>query len=249
MSIIIVDGQAWSGREEVASLLARDLRCLLIGGEKLAKWAERRGIDHEEFLERLEQPYGFFRRLGDFIARGLTYSGTGTLGSPEPHTAYPFIPYLHADLEPGVVGIASPLPEGAWPLDIQQMRKLLPSLLLENIGPGHAVVALSGAQGALKEIPDVLKVFLVALPETRAMRASVELDIGLDEARKRVQQVDKARGRFAKQVFGLSWDDSSSHDLYLDTGTLTHGDVVGIILRTMAQDAAAFGDELAEAAY
>ena len=71
MTTITIDGYAWSGREQVASLLAKALNSKLIDGNYLALAAERRGIDHDLFLKRLETDHTLIRRVGDFITRSM----------------------------------------------------------------------------------------------------------------------------------------------------------------------------------
>ena len=63
MTTITIDGYAWSGREQVASLLAKALNSKLIDGNYLALSAERRGIDHDLFLNRLETDHSLTRRV------------------------------------------------------------------------------------------------------------------------------------------------------------------------------------------
>lgn len=221
MAIIAVDGLSWSGRDEVARRLATALGWPLVGPEELADVADHLGVDGEEFLERVERPYGLRQRFADFF----TFAGLGNPGMPNV-----------------LIGVAaeagSPLMDGLipyFPLTPSRMRAALHKVVTWVTGAGPTVLVGAGAQHVLRGTDDVLRVFLVASKDVRARFAMEALEVTLDEAIRRVEQADAGSRRFLRQVFGLKRHDPSDYDLVLDTGAVSAVSAASLVLTRLGQ--------------
>lgn len=225
MTTIVVDGLAFSGREQVASLLSRALGCPVVDSERLAELAAQDGHDPDVFMQRLEKPCSLWRRVSDFWELNLLYVARGTLS---PHDFLPSSLLFWAYAPQG----QDTLTDANKVLDKSSMKKLLCKLLTKETGQGHVVVVGCGAQGVLKDASNLVKIFLVASLKVRIMRAVHELGLVYEEAKRLVQKMDDGRRRFLRQVFGLLWNDPTNYDLVLDTGVVAYPEAAALTCKT-----------------
>ena len=225
MTTITVDGHSWSGRRTVASLLAKAQKCELISKHELVPLLERRGIDSELFLERIETKTSLSRRIGDFVAQGMILTSLTSHGYESGLHSFP----INFSTNNEATEYHKTL-IGTLPLTPEKIKLLLDSLILESIGTDPTVVLGCGAQAILQDDPDVLKIFLTAPQEIRVARAKLQMAATTKSALNCINQLDRDRESFYKQTFNFSWDDPSNYDLYLDSGTLTYGNVVESIV-------------------
>ncbi len=239
MAVIVVEGMAGSGREEVASKLSAALNCPVITSEQLATWAETRGVDRNEFLERLERPFSFLRRLLTGLVRALANerdSYVVPLVTPLfPDSGFPY--YVRPDAGKEEASAAGPgkSAQERGPLDAAGMRHLLEELFTKRNGSGNVVIVGCGAEAVFQSTVEAMKVFLVAPAKERATRVAEELRVGLSEAERRVAQMDEARRRFSKDVFGVGWDDPRNYDLVLNTSGLPSSGIAALLLKTFEE--------------
>lgn len=84
------------------------------------------------------------------------------------------------------------------------------------LGPGHC-----------------FRVRVVGSPENCARRVSEREGIGVDAARQRIDEVDRERAEYIRELYGEHAGDSRNFDLTLNTDTFTVDQAVALILEAM----------------
>ncbi len=85
---------------------------------------------------------------------------------------------------------------------------------------GDAVVVGRGGAFILRDHPNARHVFLRASEEVRVeavMRRSI---VNHDTARRRLREMDAARGAYIRELYAADWHDPANYDLVIDTGRL-----------------------------
>jgi cytidylate kinase len=84
----------------------------------------------------------------------------------------------------------------------------------------HAVLVGRAAAAVVGRAEGVLHVRLVAAPEYRAGIVAARLGIAVDEAERRLKDVDAHRARYHRQYYHRDWADPHHYHLVLNTGWL-----------------------------
>jgi hypothetical protein len=101
-------------------------------------------------------------------------------------------------------------------LDAQQIATVTERVVQEAAAAGNCVIVGRGSQYFLKNREDVFRIFLYAPLEEKTRRL-VSAGKPLKEAVELVDTIDRERGAFIKQHFGLDWPDRSLYHLMLNT--------------------------------
>ncbi len=72
----------------------------------------------------------------------------------------------------------------------------------------------------LKDVPDALHIFVSATKEDRISRIMEKEQISLEEAKKAIEENDKARAEYFFQNTGKVWGDVANYHMILDTSQL-----------------------------
>ena len=99
---------------------------------------------------------------------------------------------------------------------------------------GNAVVVGRGGAFILRDHPNARHVFLRASEETRieaVMRRSV---VDHATARRRLREMDAARGAYLRKLYEWDWRDPANYDLIIDTGRLGFAGAGRVITRLAA---------------
>lgn len=86
-----------------------------------------------------------------------------------------------------------------------------------------------GCTYILKDLPNVLRVFIYASPECCISREAIRQGITEKEAARHVQRMDKYRREYHKYHTGHEWQDPYNYDLCLNTELLTYEQCAKII--------------------
>ncbi|MBI4336395.1 MAG: cytidylate kinase-like family protein [Chloroflexi bacterium] len=227
MPIIIIDGLAWSGRHEIAELVAQRLGCEVIGPEELSQLAEQKGLHHGELQSKLERPQDLRERFFESLARLAQYYAVSSAGFAGDPTAG-IVPYLY-ERDPGTD--PKSLTEQLGPyLDVPGLRKLLGELFAQLAQRESVVLVGCGSQAAIPSRPGVVKAMVCGSFDLRVRRASVELGLNVEETERRVRQIDRDRAGFLKQVFRAGWTAPTLYDLQLDSGTMPYENAADLVL-------------------
>jgi len=115
-------------------------------------------------------------------------------------------------------------PPGLWDKQARKRQQYIMALqaTLAQMVEGDNVVyhGLAG-QLLLRELPNVLKVRLIAPLEGRVRAAMTHLDLSRDAAEKHIQKADEDRAAWVRRVYEVDVTDPSLYDLVLNLGTMT----------------------------
>jgi len=128
-----------------------------------------------------------------------------------------------------VAGVLSRL--FGWPFpttsqDTQAYHEKLHHLVESAANAGHVVIVGRGGQVLLANRRDVLHVRVVAPLELRVAYVVNREGLDTDAARRRVQEKDRARARYAQTQFHSQSDDPHLYDLVINTAILDLDSVV-----------------------
>ena len=139
-----------------------------------------------------------------------------------------------------VAGVLSRL--FGWPFpttsqDTQAYHEKLHHLVESAANAGHVVIVGRGGQVLLANRRDVLHVRVVAPLEQRVAYVVHREGLDTDAARKRVQEKDRARARYAQTQFHSQSDDPHLYDLVINTAILDLDSVVDQICLALVNKA------------
>lgn len=110
-------------------------------------------------------------------------------------------------------------PPSAWQQTLGRrvaFVKCVTSTLLDCANGGNLIYHGHVGHLLLGDIPHVLRVRVISSMEKRIEAASQQLQIGRDQAIAHIQHVDKERSRWAKCVYGVSWDTPEQYHALLN---------------------------------
>ena len=139
-----------------------------------------------------------------------------------------------------VAGVLSRL--FGWPFpttsqDTQAYHEKLHHLVESAANAGHVVIVGRGGQVLLANRRDVLHVRVVAPLELRVAYVVNREGLDTDAARRRVQEKDRARARYAQTQFHSQSDDPHLYDLVINTAILDLDSVVDQICLALVHKA------------
>jgi cytidylate kinase len=129
-----------------------------------------------------------------------------------------------------------------WPFpttsqETQAYHEKLHHLVESAANSGHVVIVGRGGQVLLANRRDVLHVRVVAPLELRVAYAVRREGLDTDAARRRVQEKDRARARYAQTQFHSQSDDPHLYDLVINTAVLDLDSVVDQICLALVNKA------------
>lgn len=95
------------------------------------------------------------------------------------------------------------------------------SIILDYAAKDRCIIMGRGANIALKGIPFVHRVRVVAPEENRIERIMERESLDRQTAKSLMKKTDKSRECLLKVVFGSHWGDSSEYDQVIDTGSIS----------------------------
>jgi cytidylate kinase len=115
-------------------------------------------------------------------------------------------------------------PPGFWDRQARRRQQYILAVqaALAQMVEGDDVVfhGLAG-QLLLRELPNVLKVRLIAPMEQRIRNAMLERDLTREEAARRIQKADEERAAYVRRVYDVDVADPALYDLVLNLGALS----------------------------
>jgi cytidylate kinase len=102
----------------------------------------------------------------------------------------------------------------------EDYRALIREAIQETADRGEVVIASHAASVALAGRDDLLRVFVTASPETRALRLAKETQLGEREAQKMVKDQDAARADYLKRFHRIDRELSTLYDIVVNTDSL-----------------------------
>ena len=83
---------------------------------------------------------------------------------------------------------------------------------------GNVVILGRGGARVLRDMADVLNVYVTAPDDVRAQRIALRDSISVEDAAKVITDDDALRARFTRLFYSADWADESQFDLVVDTG-------------------------------
>jgi len=205
MAVVTVSRQFASGGGEIAQDVARQLGATFVDREIIDEVARRLGVPDEVVLEKDERGESLVARL----ARSLRLSYPDLAMPPELTTAA-FADYGHFE----------DLPYG----------EVTAQVIRETARGGNAVIVGRGGAFVLKDEPGALHVHTFA-PFAHRVRAIMALE-GRDQAsaERLVQDTDRERALYVKNLFKADWEAPRHYHLLVDTARLGHDLAVSLIV-------------------
>ncbi|MCW5952952.1 MAG: cytidylate kinase-like family protein [Propionibacteriaceae bacterium] len=114
-------------------------------------------------------------------------------------------------------------------LTIEMMNETIAAIAAR----GNVVILGRGAFAVLKDVADVLNVFVEAPLEARIARIAKRDDTDLETAEERVKADDKLRRRFTRRYYSTNWANPENYDLVVDTGEITDDEAIEQILAAL----------------
>ena len=137
----------------------------------------------------------------------------------------------------GIVSRIFQWPYPTPPKEAQTYYETLHRVVMEEANKGHVVIVGRGAQVLLADQRDALHVRVVAPLEQRVAYVVNREGLDTDAARKRVQEKDRARARYAQTQFHSQSDDPHLYDLVINTAILDLDSGVDLICQALVHKA------------
>ena len=206
MPIVTISRQYASGGGEVAETVARRLGADLVDRQFVDDVAQRLGVPGEVVLEKDERGESLVTRL----ARSLRLSYPDLAMPPEMTTA------LFTDYQ-----------------DVEDLpyAQVIEQVIRESARSGNAVIVGRGGAFILKDEPRTLHVHTYAALSHRVETAMRRHGSDRAAAERLVQETDRERARYVKNLFKADWESLRHYHVLADTGRLGIPTVVDLIVQ------------------
>ena len=206
MPIVTISRQYASGGAEVAETVARRLGAALVDRQFVDDVAQRLGVPGEVVLEKDERGESLVTRL----ARSLRLSYPDLAMPPEMTTA------LFTDYQ-----------------DVEDLpyAQVIEQVIRESARSSNAVIVGRGGAFILKDEPRTLHVHTYAALSHRVETAMRRHGLDRAAAERLVQETDRERTRYVKNLFKADWESLRHYHLLVDTGRLGIPTVVDLIVQ------------------
>lgn len=111
-------------------------------------------------------------------------------------------------------------------------QNLIREVIWETARWGNVVLVAHGAGIYLAGVQGLLRVFITALPETRADRLAAEERLSTQAARKRIDHTDRERKAFLQRFYEIRQELPTHYDLVVNTDVLSPAAAVQAIVST-----------------
>lgn len=116
------------------------------------------------------------------------------------------------------------IPDASVPLDVtsDEVRlKVGTEQVLRNAAAGNVVVVGRAAAIVLRDRDDALHVRLDGARQARIKQGAAALGLRLSEAEAKLDQTDRARAAYVKELYGLDWRDPALYHMVIDSTTVS----------------------------
>ncbi|MFQ5874276.1 MAG: AAA family ATPase [Dehalococcoidia bacterium] len=214
MPAITIRGQLGSGAYLIAPEVARIMDVRYIDRQILSEVARHLGTTVEEVADIDHVPWGLRARMAKELGRAFEQISAG-----------PVAPF---DLGPHYVPTGEVLTE-------EKYIAALEAVIHDLVETEDVVLMSRGSQIVLKDHPGSLHVYLHAPEEVRIPRVMDYFHIDQEEAKKRIEESDKAHKAFIKKYFKADVEDMEHYDLVISTRKVTLKEAINIIVSLVKQ--------------
>ena len=226
MTVITIGGLAGAGARTIGPLVAQRIEADYVDRLILTDVARHVGATVEALHQREERPPTTGERFSRLLQRILERSAvTGAGGDPYfgPGVAA-FLTEEYEDLPQPTIIRGHELEDDKY---IEGVRKVMH----EMAASGNVVLVGRGGHVILRELPNVLRVGVVAPVEARINTIVYRERLDLQRATETVEARDRARAYYFKRFFDI--DEPDSPDLYhfvINTSEINHDYAVELII-------------------
>jgi cytidylate kinase len=193
--------------------VARALGIDYVDQQLMVQAAQRCGVPVGEVAEREEQRAPLGKRLAAALSSILERSaGAGA----DPVTGAPGLELVLAQT------YADMAKEQEKPFSDELYLETVSSLVQDLAASGAIVILGRGSQMILREHPGATHVLCVAPADLRAMRLAERDDLGIEEARHRMERSDKGRAAFYRKFWKVDVEDPHLYHLSVDTSKVPY---------------------------
>ncbi|MDO8615272.1 MAG: cytidylate kinase-like family protein [Dehalococcoidia bacterium] len=199
--VITVARSLGAGADEVAHAAAGALGFRCLDEEIIVRAAERAGVP-QETVARVERTDPLFLRVLEYLAR--------------------------ASVDP-VAGAAMP---PVWDPSLRQrgFEALISEVIRETAAEGKVVFLAHGAGMHLTGTDGLVRVFVTASPDTRAIRVARESGLTETGARKAIADSDRQRLEYLRRFCDVRHELPTHYDMVINTDVLTPVQAAEIIV-------------------
>ena len=209
MPAITIRGQLGSGVYLIAPEVARIMDVRYVDRQVLSEIARHLETTVEEVADIDHVPWGLRERIAKELGRAFEQISAG-----------PVAPF---DLGPHYVPTGEVLTEEKYITALQAV--------IHDLAEAEDVVLMSrGAQLVLKDHPGSLHIYLHAPVVVRVPRVMDYFHVEEEEARKRIEESDKAHIAFLKKYFKADVEDMSHYDLVINTRKVSPREAIDMII-------------------
>ncbi|MBI2836085.1 MAG: cytidylate kinase-like family protein [Chloroflexi bacterium] len=203
MAVITIRGLTGSGMREIGREVARLIQCDYVDREILEAVAHLIGYPLAQVEEKEQIPPRLAERILGVFERAREKSGAA-------ESAF----------------------RRTWqdPLDDAQYLFALESVIKDLAMGGNVVLVGRGSQFILRNHPSALHVLMIASLAARVRNVMVNSNSTEEQARKTIEEADKARRAFIKRFFKRSLESPEHYDLVINTERLPLQAAVHIII-------------------
>ena len=229
MPVVTMSGTWGSGAREVGQLVAEILGIDYVDQEIMVDAARRLGVSAESLAGREERCLSFRERLAKMLGNFLERSAVAGVGDPLMGSGG-----LEVLLARSYADLGAEPRTTAQELDDALYVKTVRVIISELSQKGNIVILGHGGQMILRDLPHALHVLALAPLKLRIERFAEREQIALEEAGKRIHDLDRGRAAFHRKFFKVEVNDPALYDLVIDTGRLPYpvaAEVVAVAAR------------------
>ncbi|MFQ5471748.1 MAG: AAA family ATPase [Dehalococcoidia bacterium] len=226
MPVVTMSGNLASGAREVGGAVSRLLDIGFVDQALMVQAAKRCGVPVGTLAEHDER-YGSFReRVSQLLQTFLERSAAS--GGADPLTG---ATGLEAVLSRTYADMAADRDEPQ--LSNSTYVETMTGIIKEIASEGDTVILGRASQLILKDWPSAVHVLCVAPEELRFLRLAERDSIGLEEATKRAQESDRARGAFYRKFWKVELEDPTLYDVSINTSRMDYEAAAEIVAATV----------------
>jgi cytidylate kinase len=212
MTVITLARQVGSGGQTVATALSQRLGLRVIGRKELSEEATKQGLSLPESFVRFASEDTSSAGLNHYLSYGelefdLALRGGTLLTESHPDTGFLTEISTHS----------------------RDILLSLQVLIYELAAHVNLLFVGAGAQILLAEIPQVLRVKIIAPVETRIERMTSAYSLSMEEARAAVLAGDQEQVDYNRVVFGEDWHNPELWDIVINSDLLSVEQIVDLI--------------------
>ena len=116
---------------------------------------------------------------------------------------------------------------------LRQMADEAQSEIILQAAQGPCVIIGRRADQVLKEFPNVVRIFITAQMEDRIKAVSKAENLSAEDARKRIEDIDRHRANYYGELNGMAWGRADNYDICINTSATSVNGAIFMIRNTV----------------